>query len=97
MHLKHATRIYGGPPYHIPICACSEWGLPSHIVTDMLVRSYHTVSAFHHRGWRVFFSVALSVGSLRPAVSWHPALWSPDFPQMSYNTRSHLAHSLGVL
>jgi len=28
----------------------------------------------------VFFSVALSVGSPRPAVSWHPALGSPDFP-----------------
>ena len=28
----------------------------------------------------VFFSVALSVGSPRPAVSWHLALWSPDFP-----------------
>jgi hypothetical protein len=26
-------------------------------------------------------SVALSVGLPRPAVSWHPALWSPDFPQ----------------
>ena len=26
------------------------------------------------------FSVALSVGSPRPAVSRHPALWSPDFP-----------------
>ena len=28
----------------------------------------------------VFFSVALSVGLPRPAVSRHPALWSPDFP-----------------
>lgn len=28
----------------------------------------------------VYFSVALSVGSPRPAVSWHLALWSPDFP-----------------
>lgn len=28
----------------------------------------------------VFFSVALSVGSPRPAVSWHLALGSPDFP-----------------
>ena len=28
----------------------------------------------------VFFSVALSVESPRPAVSWHLALWSPDFP-----------------
>ena len=26
------------------------------------------------------FSVALSVGLPRPAVSWHPALWCPDFP-----------------
>ena len=30
----------------------------------------------------VFFSVALSVGLPRPAVSWHLALWSPDFPRM---------------
>ena len=28
----------------------------------------------------VFFSAALSVGFPRPAVSRHPALWSPDFP-----------------
>ena len=28
----------------------------------------------------VFFSAALSVGLPRPAVSRHPALWSPDFP-----------------
>ena len=26
------------------------------------------------------FSVALSVGSHRPGVTWHLALWSPDFP-----------------
>jgi len=26
------------------------------------------------------FSVALAVGSHRPGVTWHPALWSPDFP-----------------
>ncbi|AGZ33699.1 hypothetical protein PVLB_04460 [Pseudomonas sp. VLB120] len=26
------------------------------------------------------FSVALSVGSRLPGVTWHPALWSPDFP-----------------
>jgi len=28
------------------------------------------------------FSVALSVGSRPPGVTWHPALWSPDFPLM---------------
>jgi len=26
------------------------------------------------------FSVALAVGSHPPGVTWHPALWSPDFP-----------------
>ena len=26
------------------------------------------------------FSVALSVGLPRPGVTWHPALWCPDFP-----------------
>jgi len=26
------------------------------------------------------FSVALSVGSRPPGVTWHLVLWSPDFP-----------------
>ncbi len=26
------------------------------------------------------FSVALSIGSRLPGVTWHPAQWSPDFP-----------------
>ena len=38
----------GEQPYGVPICACSGWGLPSHAVTRMLVRSYRTVSAFPH-------------------------------------------------
>ena len=42
------------------------------------VRSYHTISPLPHRGG--IFSVALSVGSRPPGVTWHPALWSPDFP-----------------
>ena len=28
------------------------------------------------------FSVALSIGSRRPGVTWHPALRSPDFPPL---------------
>jgi len=28
------------------------------------------------------FSAALSVGSRRPGVTWHLALWSPDFPPL---------------
>ena len=30
--------------------------------------------------WR-YLSVALSVGLRRPGVTWHRALWSPDFPR----------------
>ncbi len=33
------------------------------------------------------FSVALSVGSRRPGVTWHLALWSPDFPRRIAATR----------
>ncbi len=29
---------------------------------------------------RRYLSVALSVGSRPPGITWHPALWSPDFP-----------------
>ncbi|CBA17300.1 hypothetical protein XALC_2823 [Xanthomonas albilineans GPE PC73] len=32
-------------------------------------------------GRRRYLSVALSVGSRRPGVTWHLALWSPDFPR----------------
>jgi len=28
--------------------------------------------------------VALSIGSRRPGVTWHPALWSPDFPPLGH-------------
>ena len=80
---SRATRTQAGPTHGVPICPFSGWGLPSRAVTDALVRSYRTVSAFLARGKPpagVFCSVALSVGSPRPAVSRHPALWSPDFP-----------------
>ena len=45
----------------------------------------------------VFFSVALSVGSPRPAVSWHLALRSPDFPRTPEGVRDRLARSPVVL
>ena len=76
-----------GRPYRIPICVCSRWGLPSRAVADALVRSYRTFSAFLPQSGGVSFSVALSVGLPRPAVSWHLALWSPDFPRMPKHTR----------
>ena len=37
------------------------------------------------------FSVALSFESPRPAVSRHPALWSPDFPLAALAASDHLA------
>jgi len=51
-------------------------------VTSCAVRSYHTISTLpvFRRIIGGIFSAALSVGSHRPAVSWHPALWCPDFP-----------------
>jgi len=43
------------------------------------------------------FSVALSVGSRRPGVTWHCALWSPDFPRNACTPRDHPADSLGIV
>jgi hypothetical protein len=49
----------------------------------MLVRSYRTFSPLPMGQGPIggLFSVALSFGSPRLAVSQHPALWSPDLPQ----------------
>ena len=35
------------------------------------------------------FSVALSVDSRPPGVTWHPVLWSPDFPPPHKNDSDH--------
>ena len=50
------------------------------------VRSYRTLSPLpdHYMLWSGgLLSAALSVGSRPPGVTWHPALWSPDFPPLS--------------
>ncbi len=81
--LKQPTRIQRGPRQWIPIWSCSRWGLPCRSVARLAVRSYRTISplpAFRGRRRR-YLSVALSVGLRRPGVTWHPALWSPDFPR----------------
>jgi len=60
------------------------------------VRSYRTLSPLPVR-LRVIgglLSAALSVGFHRPAVSWHSALWCPDFPREETFTR--LPVSLGA-
>ena len=65
-------------------------------VTRNAVRSYRTISPLPHHSpiassYKIkseamseqcggIFSAALSVGSRPPGVTWHSALWSPDFP-----------------
>ena len=64
-----------------PIRPCSGWGLPGlrcyHRSGELLPRRF-TLTPPSREGRYV--SVALSVGSPRPAVSGHPARWSSDFP-----------------
>jgi len=48
-------------------------------VTTRAVRSYRTISPLPSEEGGIF-SVALSVGSRLPGVTWHPARRSPDFP-----------------
>jgi hypothetical protein len=50
---------------------------PATDVTISAVRSYRTFSPLPAGG---IFSVALSVSSHFPGITWHLALWSPDFP-----------------
>ena len=48
---------------------------------------------------RRLFSVALSVGSRLPGVTWHSALWSPDFPpplDCKSNKRQRLSNRLSA-
>ena len=66
-----------------PIWSCSRWGLPCRGVLPparcALTAPFHPyLIAQRTRGG--IFSVALSVGSRPPGVTWHPARRSPDFP-----------------
>ncbi len=81
--LKQPTRIQRGPRQWIPIWSCSRWGLPCRSVARLAVRSYRTISPLPapRKERRRYLSVALSVGLRRPGVTWHLALWSPDFPR----------------
>jgi hypothetical protein len=84
-YLKQPTRI----PYGSHVATLQSHGFlfglapsgvfPATTVTNRAVRSYRTISPLPlERGG--IFSVALSVGSHLPGVTWHSTLWSPDFP-----------------
>jgi len=80
VHLERPTREQRGPRQCSPIWSCSGWGLPCHGCYQprgALLPHHFTLTCAGTGG---IFSVALSVGSRLPGVTWHPALWSPDFP-----------------
>jgi len=67
-------------------------------VTTGAVRSYRTFSPLPvPQDFGGIFSVALSIGSRRPGVTWHPALWSPDFPPKKKFFSGCLADILGKI
>jgi len=55
---------------------------PATSVAGSAVRSYRTISPLPRslKPQGGIFSVALSVGSRPPGVTWRPVHWSPDFP-----------------
>ena len=62
-------------------------------VTTSAVRSYRTISPLPRKRGGIF-SVALAVGSRRPGITWHPALWSPDFPPLAFTVKERLSGQL---
>ena len=64
-------------------------------VARRAVRSYRTLSPLPApKGLGGLLSAALSVGLRRPGVTWHSALWSPDFPPLTENDKQRLSGRL---
>ncbi len=61
-----------GGVYHAAACC--------HLRGALLPHHFTLTSFTPKRSGGGIFSVALSVGSRPPGITWHPALWSPDFP-----------------
>ncbi len=69
----------------VPLFGLAPDGVyPATPVARCAVRSYRTISPLPAFPFPEttggIFSVALSVDSHPPGITWHPALWSPDFP-----------------
>ena len=77
--LLRPTRKRRGPRHCFPIWSCSGWGLPCRSVLPP-ARCALTAPFHPYQFPGGILSVALSVGSRPPGITWHPALWSPDFP-----------------
>ena len=79
-----------------PIWSCSRWGLPCrecYHPRGALLPHHFTLTVAACAALRRYLSVALSVGSRPPGVTWHLALWSPDFPPCAYAHSDCLADS----
>lgn len=84
--LKRPTRIPYGP--YVPVNRMDSYlvllqvgfALPQllPVARCALTAPFHP---YHFHGG--IFSVALSVGSRLPGVTWHFVLWSPDFPPLA--------------
>ena len=68
-----------GPPT-VSIASCTRWGLQHGLVAKPVGELLPRLSSLTGK-IRRYISVALSLESPPPAVSWHPALWCPDFPR----------------
>ncbi|BEH97842.1 hypothetical protein KB20921_05720 [Edwardsiella ictaluri] len=90
--LKQPTRVQYGPYLVNPYLALLrvEFTVPRS-VASRAVRSYRTLSPLPdpalQRAIGGLLSVALVVGLRPPGVTWHPALWSPDFPPLRPSPR----------
>jgi len=75
------ARCGRNPPTYSPIWSCSGWGLPCRGVLPparcALTAPFHP---YRHKRAGGIFSVALSMGSHPPGVTWRLAWRSPDFP-----------------
>jgi len=74
-----------------PIWPCSGWSLPCHGLLPAarcaLTAPFHPYLIPPTRAIGGLLSVALVVGLRPPGVTWHPALWSPDFPPLRPSPR----------
>ncbi len=83
--LKQPTRTSCEQHDGVPIRSCSGWGLPCHAcyqARGALLPHHFTLTLKVVNLEGGIFSVALAVNQTNdsPGVTWHPALWSPDFP-----------------
>src|ERR1700761_1919398 len=74
----------------LPIWACSRWGLPCRWCCHprgALLPHHFTLTGAAYTALRRYLSVALSVGSRLPGVTWHLALAEPGLSSMCKSTQ----------